>query len=148
MDVDKLQRINALASELRKHNFALSSDDAFRQAEQVYVDGEHAPLQTVQVPAPVKDNALEERKIQLILDMNNKKFQQEFDLLRSALNTLAAELEMIKNELRKVSEQAPPKPKERQEPLKTETKEDHPRQGKFTSSDVDIQKMFYFGTKH
>lgn len=148
MDVDKLQRINALASELRKHNFALSSDDAYRQAEQVYEEGSQAQVQTIHEPAPVKEDALAERKIQLILDMNNKKFLQEFDLLRSALNTLANELEAVKSEMRKFSEQAPPKPKERQEPLKTEPKEDHPRQGKFTSSDVDIQKMFYFGTKH
>ena len=39
MDVEKLQRINALASELRKHNFALSSDEAYQQAEQVYETG-------------------------------------------------------------------------------------------------------------
>lgn len=148
MDVDKLQRINALASELRKHNFALSNDEAYKQAEQVYEEGEQVQVQTMREPAPVKEDALAERKIQLILDMNNKRFLQEFDLLRSALNTLANELEAVKSEMRKLSEQAPPKPKERQEPLKTEAKEDHPRQGKFTPSDVDIQKMFYFGTKH
>jgi hypothetical protein len=68
-------------------------------------------------------------------------------MLKSALNTLAHELESVKSELRKLGESVPPKPKEKQVELKTEAKEVHPRQGNFTPSDVDIQKMFYFGTK-
>ena len=39
------------------------------------------------------------------------------------------------------------KPKEQQQPLKTEEKKENPRQGKFSSDDVDIKKMFYYGNK-
>lgn len=147
MDVFKLQKINNLASELRKHNIADSSDAAFQQAEQVF---EPSVQQVVieEKPAVVQRvDVLAERKFEMLLEQNNKKYEQEISLLRSAVGTLANELECLKSELRKLSEQAPPKPKERQEPLKTEVKEEHPRQGKFTSTDVDIQKMFYFGTK-
>ena len=147
MDVFKLQKINNLASELRKHNIADSSDSAFQQAEQVF---EPSVQQVVieEKPAVVQRvDVLAERKFEMLLEQNNKKYEQEISLLRSAVGTLANELECLKSELRKLSEQAPPKPKERQEPLKTEVKEEHPRQGKFTSTDVDIQKMFYFGAK-
>ncbi len=148
MDVFKLQRMNSLAAELKKHNFAQSSEDAYQQAEQVYVDKEPSVVSVEpQVVVQQKVDPLAERRVELILEQNNRKYEQELGLLRSAVNTLANELEMLKSELRKFHEQAPPKPKEQQVPLKTEPKEDHPRQGKFQPNDVDIQKMFYFGTK-
>ena len=146
MDVFKLQRMNSLAAELKKHNFASSSQDAFQQAEQVFAE---APVQSVsdapQLVVEHKADPLAERRFELILEQNNRKYEQELGLLRSAVNSLAMQLEGLKSELMKVHEA--PRPKEQQVPLKTEPKEEHPRQGKFTSSDVDIQKMFYFGTK-
>ncbi len=144
MDVFKLQKINSLASELRRYNFADSSDSAFRQAEQVF-----EPAQVVVEEKPsvaLKVDVLSERKFEMILEQNNKKYEQEISLLRSALGTLANEIECLKSEMKKMSEQAP-KQKDHQEPLKTEVKEENPRHGKFTSSDVDIQKMFYCGAK-
>jgi len=144
MDVFKLEKINNLAKELKNHNFADSSDAAFQQAEQVF-----QPVQRVVVeekPVVMKTDALSEKRFEMILEQNNRKYEQELGLLRSALNSLAQEIESLKSELKRLSEHNP-KPKERQEPLKTEVKEEHPRQGKFTPSDVDIQKMFYFGTK-
>lgn len=148
MDVFKLQRMNNLAAELRKHNMASSSEDAYQQAEQVF-DERQAPQvsEETQVVVEQKVDHLAERRFELVLEQNNRKYEQELGLLRSALNTLANELENLKSELRRLHEQAPPKPKEQQTPLKTEPKEDHPRQGKFAPGDVDIQKMFYFGTK-
>ena len=147
MDVFKLQRMNSLAAELKKHNFASSSEDAFQQAEQVYVEKEVSEISAEpQVVVQQKSDPLAERRVELILEQNNRKYEQELGLLRSAVNTLANELENLKSELRRLHVEQP-KPKEQQVPLKTEPKEDHPRQGKFQPNDVDIQKMFYFGTK-
>ena len=145
MDVFKLQKINSLASDLKRHNFAASSEDAFQQAEQVFGQSSEEQV-VVEQPVEQKTDNLSERRTELLLDMNNKKYEQEFALLRSALKNLAQELEVLKSELRKFSEQSP-KPKEKQVELKTEVKEEHPRQGKFVPGDVDIQKMFYFGNK-
>ena len=89
-------------------------------------------------------NALAEKKVEIILESNNRKYEQEFSLLRSAMNSLAQEVQMLKDQLSKFSDA---QPKERQEARKTETKEAHPRHGNFSSEDVDIQKMFYFGNK-
>lgn len=148
MDVLKLQKMNALASELRKHNFASSSDDAFQQAEQVI---ENKPVQeeshSIFVPKVERHDALIERRFELLLEQQRMKYEQELGLLRSALGVLSREVEGLKASISKVQVQVPPKPKEAQQPLKTEVKEDHPRQGKFSPGDVDIQKMFYFGNK-
>lgn len=146
MDVFKVQKINNLASDLKRHNFAASSEDAFQQAEQIFQENAEESV-VIEQPVEQKSDNLSGKRTELLLEMNNKKYEQEFSLLRSALNSLAQEIEILKAELRRLSEQAPPKPKERQEPLKTETKEEHPRQGKFVPGDVDIQKMFYFGKK-
>ncbi len=145
MNIEEVQRMNAMASELRKHNFASSSDDAFQQAKQMFV-----PQEQVALPKPKlieENNVLLEKKFELMMQMNNKRYEQEISLLRSAFTALANEFEVLRAQLSRVQEQAPPRPKEKQEPLKTETKEAHPRQGNFTSDDVSIQKMFYFGNK-
>jgi len=163
MNVEKLQKINALANELKKHQFATSNEEAFQQAEGVYEHGKRLPEpeserltepavksadsseHSASVPHTQTD-AFTERKMQLLLEMNNKKYEQEFTILRNALNQLNGELISLKERMRTM--QTPKEqPKQVQQELKTEPKASHPRQGSFTSSDVDIQKMFYFGTK-
>ena len=99
------------------------------------------------VVEPQQSDSLATKKVELILEMNNKKYEQELSALRNAVTMLANELEILKSELRKSAEQMPVKVKDKQVELKTEPKADHPRQGKFQPSDVDIQKMFYFGTR-
>ena len=89
---------------------------------------------------------LEEKRTELISQQQNKKYDEELGTLRSAVERLAAEVETLKSTVSKLSE-ATPVPKEKQAPLKTETKEPHPRQGNFSPDDIDIQKVFYFGTK-
>lgn len=164
MDAMKLQKINALASELRKHNFAMSSEDAFKQAETVYdnnssggaqvlVMEQHPAFTTQQQQAPAAPPADEmtSRKIELLIENHSKKYEEEFSVLRGAINQLIGELNSVKAHLAKAtvvsSSDDSGKHKEKQAELKTETKEDHPRQGKFQPADVDIQKMFYFGAK-
>lgn len=157
MNVDKLQKINALASELRKYNFANSSEDAFQQAEQTIRPGQ--PVQEAEVAAEpvqearqernvqVQEDGLVQKQVEILLEQQGRKQQQEVALLRAAVNQLSAEVDGMKAQMQKLAEQEPPKPREKQVELPKEDKEDHPRQGKFTSSDVDIQKMFYFGNQ-
>lgn len=146
MDIEKVQRINALASELRKHHFAASSEDAYQQAEQALELPQQKGQEEEQHHSVAYPEALAEKRIELLLEMNNRKYAQELDLLRSAVNKLSNDVQTVMNEVRKISELTPPK-KEAQQPLKTEEKVAHPRQGSFSSDDVDIQKMFYFGDK-
>src|ERR1041385_3670104 len=121
MDVDRLQRINALAGELKKRNFAMSSDDAYRQAEQVY-DGTSNDSQAIIIehaaPPQPKEDPLATRKIELMLEMATKKYEGELSAMRNAINMLAQEIELLKGEMRKsvVAEASAPR-KEKQAEL-------------------------------
>ncbi len=153
MDLAKIQQINSLAQELRKHNFAASSEDAYQQAEQTiehqHQHDTHETAHTSHFTPTQQSETLSTKKTELLIEMNNKKYEQEFSLLRSALNSLAQELGTLRGQVAKLSAQ---QPKEIQQPLpaapkKEPAREAHPRQGNVTPEDVDIQKMFYFGNK-
>lgn len=166
VNVDQLQKINALASELRKYNFADSSQDAAKQAEQLYWGqankaNEMQHSEITQKPAeqmqempkqPQVNDELMRKQMEILLDLQNKKNYQEFALLRSAINQLSSELEAMRTQMQKLVVQERPKEEQKElpRPVKeapAEKKQDHPRQGSFSSSDVDIQKMFYFGNQ-
>lgn len=144
MNVDNLQKINALASELKKHQFVTSNEDAYKHAEDMYEHGKPLPESPEDtIPQSTNPDALTERKMQLLLDMNNKKYEEELSILRNGMERLYKELTELREQIKK---QNTPPPKAQQE-LKTEPKTSHPKRGEYSSSDVDIQKMFYFGTK-
>ncbi|PIN75861.1 hypothetical protein COV18_01630 [Candidatus Woesearchaeota archaeon CG10_big_fil_rev_8_21_14_0_10_37_12] len=146
MDVSNLLKVNSLAQELKKHRFAESSEDAFRQAQEAIEPRKQAmPLsESMQVDRPTA--ALEIRKVELLLEQNKQYVDQQLSLFRSTINQLIGELNSVRSQLGKFSE-SHPIPKDKQVPLKTEPKVEHPRQGNFKPEDVDIQKMFYFGNK-
>src|SRR3989344_9235491 len=107
MDVDRLLKVNALASELRKHNFAGSNDDAVKQA-QVAFGVEH--VQHVALPASLMESSsdtLVSRQVELLFEQQSKKYDQAIVLLRSTMNQLMSELESVKGELKKMNEVAP-----------------------------------------
>lgn len=142
MDVEKLQKINALANELKKHNFAKDNNDAYSQAEGVY-DSKKEKEPEQQVKIEKVDDGLIEQKFQMLLQMHLKKYDEELTSVKSALNQLHAQLEQLKNA--KPAEQKQEKQRELQ-PAEA-PKEAHPKRGNYTSADVDVQKMFYFGNK-
>ena len=104
-------------------------------------------------------DAMTEKKIELLIEMQNKKITEELDLMRTTINFLKTRMETLNKEVEKLKGKALSSPitfenkedqKEVQANLKKEKKEeqkDSPRSGKYSSKDVDIQKMFYFGNK-
>ncbi|MBW3019253.1 hypothetical protein KY329_03650 [Candidatus Woesearchaeota archaeon] len=137
MDVEKLQKINALANELKKHNFAKDNNDAVSQAEGIYDPKKKAEPEP-QVKVEQIDDGLIEQKFQMLLQMHLKKYEEELAGVKNALSQLhsqVAQLKTVKSE---------PK-QEKQEELKAAPP--HPKRGNYTSADVDVQKMFYFGNK-
>ncbi len=168
-DVEKMKKLNDLAKELQKHNFADDSQEAYKFAEKIYAEKandifgspnqevnqvepeEH--FETVRVEAPKENfsNELLERKYQLILEMNNKRFNEELSSLKQQVQEVNSEVERLRLVVRRLEEQGiQQKPVERQETInivdkKEVPKENHSRQGDFKSSDVPIEKFFYFG---
>lgn len=209
VELDKLQKINQLASELKKHNFATTNDDAAKLAEEFYKektpsqeqlsvkeraeklaeefynkrDGlmskkyEEEAESTIEIKEKTeqrnpdiserethekKENGMDNmllRKFELLIEMQDKKINQELDYLRSTINFMKARMENLNKEVETLRGKAISSPiqferkedqKEVQSNLKKENKEepkDSPRSGKYSSKDVDIQKMFYFGKK-
>lgn len=149
MDIDQLQKINQLSHELKRHGMASSATDAYSQAQQIITITPKSPAaaqETVMVEAaPVEPLAA--RQFQIELERVQKAYAEELEMMRTAINQIIAEVNSLRDEFTKVQAVQPPKPKEKQVELKTEQKVPHPRQGDWKPGDVDIQKMFYFGTK-
>ena len=152
MDIEAMKKVNALTIELQKHGIAPSSEEAYQQAQQIF----HS--QDIQKPAETPlttenhNDTLLEKKYELMLTMNNKKFDEQIHSMQDSINTLTQELSRLKTELASMHTRTT----SQEEPKKTETptaqptpakKEEHPRQGSFTPGDISIEKMFYFGNK-
>ncbi len=151
MDLDQLRKINTLSHELKRHGMANSSTDAYSQAQQIVTiaskpSTSEGTQETVVVEAASAD-PLAERQYYLELERIQKTVTGELEVLRTAINQIIAEVNALREDVTRVQSVQPPKLKEKQVELKTEEKVPHPRQGNFQPGDVDIQKMFYFGTK-
>ncbi|MEK6849770.1 MAG: hypothetical protein AABY01_04345 [Nanoarchaeota archaeon] len=157
MNVNDVARMNQMMKELQKHGIAQNAPEAFTQAQGIMGDKKVVTLkqddkggiavESVQVPG----SAMIESRVSLLLDMNNKKTDSQITMMKDTISVLAMEIEKLKFELKKFSDQKAHKVvqvvQETQKSLHTETKAPHPRQGNFTSNDVDIGKMFYYGHK-
>lgn len=162
MDIEALRRVNELTKALQAHGMSTSSQDALAQAEtiiQPIQERQKVTESLTEQQTPTSD-ALVERKYKLLLEMNNKKFEETFSTMQNNINTLSQEIARLKTEIslldakRIVQEQAKPEIKqtekhEQSTPQQTqETKKDaHPRQGNFAPGDISIEKMFYYGHK-
>ena len=156
MNVNEIAKMNQLMKELQKHGIAQSAPDAFQQAQEIVsdepkkvitIDEEGLTVETATVPG----SALIESRVNLMLDMHNKKIESNFITMRDTISALAMEIEKLKFELKKFSDNKAHKVvqvvQETQKSLKTEEKTAHPRQGNYSPGDVAIDKMFYYGHK-
>lgn len=178
MDLEKIRKINELTKTLQKHNFATSSLEAVDSASHIYNEStqlqeEANPQPQIAVEQPIaENNTLLEKRYQMILEMNTKKFEQEIYSLKEQISTLSSQIMGLRAEMMRISSQTKPaevkvesqnnqKEESNQETQtqsektennnannsNSEQKKEHPRQGAFTSQDVPIEKFFYFGRK-
>ena len=107
----------------------------------------------------MEDTYLLEQKFQLLMDMGNKKLQQEIAALKTTVSMLQDEVRNLRNERRNaaleqtrqasVVESAPAVKAASNEGYvpKSNVKEAHPRLGNYSSEDVSIEKFFNYGRK-
>ena len=102
MDIDALRKLNELTKALQQHGLGMTSQDAMTQAEQIL-----HPIQekTVIEQTQPKDYATEhndmliERRYKLLLEMNNKKFEETINTLQNNIHTLTQDIAKLKTEI-------------------------------------------------
>lgn len=149
MDVEKLRKVNQLSAELRRHNMASSSDEAFDQAEKIIHQQEVREfLQRSKEVTESTKNPTADHLYQVNLERQNRYLNEQIQKLNGQLEQLKAEVEQLKQtpKAQPIQIQAAPKV-EKQAVLQSKTEEPHPKQGNFSPDDVSIEKMFYFGNK-
>lgn len=165
MEVKNIQKINDLAKELLKHNMASNSDDAIVKATQM-INGTkkseatstintNSTNQYQEVAKPNEFEASKLRKIEYNIGENSTKISQifskmnemikEINMMQNTINNLKSENESLK---KKIASPIAQQVNSDQTQLKEAPKQQaHPRSGNFSSEDVAIDKMFYFGNK-
>ncbi|MEM4263573.1 MAG: hypothetical protein QW666_01600 [Candidatus Woesearchaeota archaeon] len=163
MDVEKLKKINQLSVEFKKHGMAVSHDDAFAKASEVVRDDE---LKDVLAKTSIAEQSScaccnekqssshstsFDNQYQIMLERQNRQLVQEIMALKETIAMLKSDVEQLKSNAARpvIIQQVQPK-QEKQAVLqekKESSEKSHPKQGNYTSEDVAIEKMFYYGKK-
>lgn len=101
------------------------------------------------------DMELFQRKIELMVEMNNKKVLSDITNLNQTVSRLNQELSDMKKKIESAPRAQAPAPEKshveegvrREVSVKKEEPAPKPRYGDYQPGDVDITKFFYFGNK-
>lgn len=175
MNVDQIQKINALALDLLKQGLATDREDAVNQAERIYehrygTDATHLRQTQEAVQASSQPRRAETpsfstvepelgtEKVKDILEKNTnflvktiKEFQERMQAMEKEVSSLRQG--MANARVERMSQPVPRGEDTSQQQTiqrgKTEspTAENHPRTGTFKQAEVSIEKIFYMGPK-
>ncbi len=171
VDLDKLQKINALAKQLKEHGIVTSMDDAYHQAEKMVDNGDtslkNLPVNAnieVKPAAPEAAQAAPQQVSQSGNSINQLDFynvqnkltsvEQQLGQAFSKMNEMISEINKLQSQIQTMQLNAKPVHVEKQASLSSSSSssspaaktEDHPRSGAYKPGDVAIEKMFYFGS--
>ena len=143
MDVNKVQKLNDMAMQLKKHNIVYSKEDALHQAERIY--GSENDYSSETVVRPSAGGETDELK-------------KEVRKLTFALQNMSAEFKDLQLKLAKLEEdfnnarvgQAVPRQPGSQQVLSNDAKKDMNRpidRNNVAPSEVSIEKFFNFANK-
>lgn len=147
MNVENIKKINEMSKILRSHGIAQDSQEGTRLAEQM---GAKA--------VPSGGESFDKDKVELLLERQARKFQQQIEMLSEKLLRLEERVNSLPKqrpiEVREVHSAPDPSPNDSAlSPsssggnAKKPAQKDESRTGQFTSDDVSVEKMFYFGRK-
>ncbi len=170
MDVERIQKINAMALELMKQGLATDREDAVNQAERIFKakgSTEYSAIRdTMQkveeqaAPETPRGEAgdISQSQLKDILEQNTKYVVRKLKEVEEKLAALEKDIASINNKMtysRPVQQdQAPPRLGEIHTPNVIQRGPDpkisatnHPRTGNFNEAEVSIEKFFYMGRK-
>ena len=147
MDINKIQKLNDMALNLKKHNVVYSKEDAIKQAENIVREQDNDLRKDVRKLTFALRDALNE-----ISDLKShvKKLQNELNDVRVNPPTRIIERKVVHDVPveKEVKEEA--KPIVQQQKLNNEPRKDInlpiDRNG-IAPSEVSVEKFFYFGEK-
>jgi len=172
-DIEKIRKINEMSATLKKHGFAMTSDDAANAAQEVYKE-KIADVQNVQKPQPneVKksgnsgdSNGADEKmaegkdiaKIERNFEMFKASTHQQIESLKEDVHNVVGKLnEMIKiiNELEKLKDDVTTindgdEKQKRLAPkvVKKPKEEKNQRVGDLKPGDINLSETFYYGKR-
>jgi len=168
MDIERMKKINSMIPELKKQGFAKNNREAAIQSDAIFkhddkpsvieetsnVYGETAaPQQEAKnQPEPAVEPVSSTSSPELLakvgaLEEKVGNLENDVTAIIEKLNEMIgviSELEQAKGQIPSGEAQ----PKETQKKIaEPEKKEPHARSGNYTSADVDINKIFYYGNK-
>lgn len=153
-----MQRINALAKELKVHGIVQDFDEAYKKAEQMIernisieelndeAQAEEPKIEPQPAMDPIKPSfvnvdPLDVKTINDRLASLEKQINQVF----LKINEIVTEINKFEKKKRESPIEVKEEHKDVQANLKSQKVEPHPRTGDYKPEDVSIEKMFYFG---
>ncbi len=155
MDVERIQKINALALDLLKQGLASSRDEAVVKAEEVFRDRDAEPYSEMrsrmnETKTGAKDSEdLHPEKVKDILEKNTTFIVKKFKEFQEKIESMEKEIGYLRNKMLF----AGPTSKEVSSPPRgtgegsSAPSVSHPRSGNYNDTDVSIEKFFYMGHK-
>lgn len=168
MDVERIQKINAMALELMKQGLAADREDAVVQAERIFRSqgaNEYSSLRDtmgkVEAEAEMDSKpgaekpALQQDEVRQIMEENTKFMVRKLKEIEDKLQALERDIAAINSRMtyQRPAAQAPLAPGEMpanpqiQRGAGQQVGSSHPRSGNYNDADVSIEKFFYMGRK-
>ena len=147
-DIERIKKINNMAAELKKHRLATSYEDAAQQSEQIFSATPGVPQPEERIPEPVS-NAIGNEQFERYKTEVNKRLattESQLSTVIEKMNEMIATINKLESELLITEKQTEKQTTITKEETPKETVA-QPRSGEYTSNDVDINKIFYFGNK-
>jgi hypothetical protein len=156
-DIGKIQKINEMSANLKKHGFASSSEEAAKEAEKYFKE----EIAKAEEGAEKMDSDI--GKIERNLEVFKNFTSKEIEALKDDLHSVVEKMNEIVKFINRIEAQKkapidvpeeqekmpkPPTRKQKQATLKNpDPKPKNERVGDLKPGDVSIEDTFYFGTK-
>lgn len=150
MNVDQIKKINEMSKILRSHGIAADSQEGTKIAEELA----QKIIPQESTPHPSSSNV----DVELLLERATRRFQQQIEELKTKIQQLEGQMNHMSSRINQKQAQQQSQPEQStqntQEQLQTQTKEkkqeqqNASRSGEYTSDDVSVEKMFYYGNKN
>ncbi|MBW3005730.1 hypothetical protein KY344_02960 [Candidatus Woesearchaeota archaeon] len=138
--------MNELSKELKKHGMADSTKEAFQKAGNMVRDEAVGDVISRSEKKPEERSSFD-RQYQIMLERQNRQIAQEVQALKETVVALQEAVEQLKQAKPASAQQQQPKQETQATFAKKQEPKQHPKQGGFTSEDVAVDKVFYFGKK-